>query len=111
MKRWIPITSLNDLEAIQSNIGYSVIFKHSTQCPVSSMSKKAFEWEVDEIPESVPLYFLDLIRHRDISKAIASLFELKHESPQVILIESGKVKYHASHGAISASKLAEDLKK
>lgn len=100
--RWIPITQLEQLDEIGSNPGLSLIFKHSTQCPVSSMVKKTFEMEWDAIPHFVSLYYLDLIRYRNISQEIADKFKVKHESPQVILFASGKILFHTSHSDISA---------
>ncbi len=107
MNRWIAITEPEQINSIFSNKGFSILFKHSTQCPVSMMSKKQFEWDMKAIPENVPVYFLDLIRYRSISNAISETFNVKHESPQVILIDSGVSIYHTSHGDISASKLGE----
>jgi bacillithiol system protein YtxJ len=106
MNRWIQITQLEQIEEIKSNTGLSLIFKHSTTCPVSMMSKKTFEWEVDQIPPTVSLYFLDLLRYRSLSNEIANEFQVKHESPQVILIEAGRVIHKASHSEISASAIA-----
>ena len=107
MNRWIPLNQIEQLTEIQSNPGLTLIFKHSTQCPVSSMAKKSFEWDLDKIPSEVSLYFLDLIRFRNISNAIAEKWNVLHESPQVILIEAGKAIFHESHAEISAIKIGE----
>jgi len=100
--RWIPITQLEQISEIGASTGYSLIFKHSTQCSVSMMAKRTFEMEMDSIPASVSLYFLDLIRFRNISAEIADKFNVKHESPQIILLDSGKSIFNASHSDISA---------
>jgi bacillithiol system protein YtxJ len=47
------------------------------------------------------VYFLDLIQHRDISNQIAQLFQIHHESPQLLLIKDGECVLDLSHGEIS----------
>jgi bacillithiol system protein YtxJ len=71
------------------------------------MAKRTFEMDMDEIPPSVSLYFLDLLRYRNLSQAIAEKFNVKHESPQIILIDSGHSIYNASHSDISAKEIGE----
>jgi bacillithiol system protein YtxJ len=106
---WIQLTTLSQLEDIKSALGYSAIFKHSTRCSISMMAKKRFEIDWDAIPEGTPLYFLDLIAHREISNAIATDFQVYHESPQLLLIKDGECVYETSHGEISAEELAEQI--
>lgn len=50
--------------------------------------------------ENTVLYFLDLLRYRDISNAIAQRFNVRHQSPQVLVIENGTCSTHASHYGI-----------
>lgn len=74
------------------------------------MAKKAFEADWDVIPSAVNLYFLDLIKHRDISAAVADVFQVHHESPQALLIQDGKCTFDASHSDISADEIAKLIK-
>lgn len=106
---WTQLNNLEQLADIKSAEGYSVIFKHSTRCSVSMMARKRFEYEWDAIPEGTSLYFLDLIKHRDVSNAIAEQFNVYHESPQLLLIRNGECIYETSHGEISAEDLADQL--
>lgn len=106
---WIQLESLKQLQDIKNAPGNSVIFKHSTRCSISMMARKRFELDQDEIPEGTPLYFLDLIKHRDVSGAIAEIFDVYHESPQVLVIKDGVCVYHASHGEISADLVSAHL--
>ena len=46
-------------------------------------------------------YFLDLITYRNLSNEIAAKYEVKHESPQVLLIENGKCSFTHSHFEIT----------
>ena len=49
--------------------------------------------------------YLDLIAYREVSNAIASKFNVFHESPQILLIQNGKCTYHASHSDITLEKV------
>lgn len=105
--QWTNITDGAQISDIQKQNGYSLIFKHSTRCSVSLMAKRRFEMDWDALPEGTPLYFLDLISHRDISAQIAETFQVHHESPQILLIKDGDCILDASHGDISADEVAE----
>lgn len=94
---------------IKANSGYSLIFKHSTRCSISLMAKKKLELEGEVIPENVPVYYLDLLNYREISNAIAEIFQVHHQSPQLLVIKDGECIFEASHGEISAEEAAEQL--
>lgn len=100
---WKPLQSLEELDAaIQASHDHPVVlFKHSTRCSVSAMAKRSFEaqWNSDLSAEA---YLLDLITYRPVSNAIAERFEVRHESPQMLVISDARLQYHASHGHISA---------
>jgi bacillithiol system protein YtxJ len=98
---------LNEI-AVASTTKPVVIFKHSTTCSISRMALKNFEREFD-LQEEITPYFLDLLNHRDISNAIASKFEVVHQSPQLLLIKNGKSIYTASHENIDATVLREKI--
>ncbi len=107
--KWIPLETTEQLQDIKNAPGYSILFKHSTRCSISMMAKKKFELDWDALPEETPVYFLDLLNYREISKAIAGLFNIPHESPQLLLIKDGECVYHTSHGEISAEEAAEQM--
>lgn len=102
---WNDLTEESQLEEIkrQSMEQPVVIFKHSTRCSISSMAKSRLERSV--APESVAFYYLDLIRYRNISNAIASVFHVHHESPQILLIRNGECTYDESHNGISMDEI------
>lgn len=93
---------------INSNTKAQVIFKHSTRCIISKMALKQFEKEFDFI-DKVDLYLIDLLQNREISNQVATDFDIQHQSPQLILIQNGKVVYHVSHENIEASLLKNYL--
>ncbi len=110
---WIQLTDMSQLPHLiktskeQSTTGLTVlIFKHSTRCSISSMALNRLESKWKDSETTQP-YFLDLLAHRDISNEIATLFNVEHASPQVLLIKDGKCFYHRSHTEISALDIAE----
>jgi bacillithiol system protein YtxJ len=98
---WTSLDTAEQLNSIKQKPGYSVIFKHSTRCSISMMAKRRFEMDWSQLPDEIPLYFLDLIQHRDISNQVASTFSVHHESPQLLLIKDGECILDQSHGEIS----------
>ncbi len=107
---WIPLTSLPQLSEIEElslseQIKAVVVFKHSTSCGISAMAKRRFEKEWKAKEKETPVYYLDLIRFRNISNQISQQWDVWHESPQVIVLKNKKVIHYASHGAISAEKI------
>ena len=86
---WIKLDSISQLQDIKADNGTSVIFKHSTRCSISMMAKKRVDMDLADLPETVKPYFLDLIAHREISNQIAELFQVHHESPQLLVIKNG----------------------
>ena len=106
---WQHLTSLEELSGIKNRKGFSIIFKHSTRCSISLMAKKKLELEGDAIPADIPAYYLDLLNYREISNAIAEIFQVPHQSPQILLIHNGECTFEATHGEISAEEVAEQI--
>lgn len=97
---WIPLTEESQLDKIveNSNVTPQVIFKHSTRCSVSSMAKHRLD--KNEAPSGINFYYLDLIKYRSISNRIADDFNVRHQSPQVLVIENGECVFNESHSGI-----------
>jgi bacillithiol system protein YtxJ len=106
---WILLESAEQLNGIKQKEGYSIIFKHSTRCSISLMAKRRFELDWDNLPENVTLYFLDLIKYRDISSQVAQDFQVYHQSPQLLLIKDGECILDQSHGGISLEEALSEL--
>lgn len=106
---WHRLTSMDQFKEIitVSKSKPVVIFKHSTRCGISRMVINQFESEYGFTDEQLQLYYLDLLSFRDISTEVGIVFQVLHESPQLLVIKNGVCVYHASHSAISARKLEE----
>lgn len=79
-----------------------VLFKHSTRCIISRTALAQFE-KTYNFDTLFDVYYLDLITYRSVSNAIATTFEVIHQSPQILVIKDGKCLYSASHEQIDAS--------
>ena len=107
---WLPLKDLQQLDTIieqSKDVKFEkvAIFKHSTRCSISDMVKNRLEKSaVDK--ESFPVYYLDLIAYRNISNRIAELFDVEHESPQLLIIKDGICVEHASHTDVTAQMLS-----
>ena len=97
---WIPLQDEAQLDEIiaNSNTAPQVIFKHSTRCSVSSMAKNRLD--KNDAPNGINFYYLDLIKHRNISNKIAECFQVRHQSPQVLVIQNGKCIFTENHSGI-----------
>ncbi|MDB5135298.1 MAG: ytxJ [Mucilaginibacter sp.] len=106
---WISLESADQLSEIKQQPGYSIIFKHSTRCSISLMAKRRFELDWNHLPENMPLYFLDLIKYRDLSNQVAQDFQVHHQSPQLLLIKGGECILDQSHSGISLEEALSEL--
>jgi bacillithiol system protein YtxJ len=101
---WHQLNSEEQLEQIKKESFERpiMIFKHSTSCSISSASLSRMErnWKEEEA-KNMKVYFLDLLKNRRLTNAIAQKFNVEHQSPQVILIKNGERVYDESHFGIS----------
>jgi len=106
---WIDLTSNEQLNQLiqQSTNTPQLIFKHSTRCSISIMSKNRID-KSDPLP-NVDFYYLDLLQFRDLSNKIAEVFSVVHQSPQVLLIKNGECIYEETHNAINMDDIAEQV--
>lgn len=107
LMNWEQLTDETQLQQIieQSRHQPVVIFKHSTRCSISAMALNRLERST--APEGITFYYLDLIRYRSVSNKIAEMFQVYHESPQVLLIKDGECVYDESHNGINMEEIVE----
>lgn len=104
---WIQLTSEEQLIDIYDSDQIAVLFKHSTRCPVSSMAKRSLEFDADLIPDQATFYYLDLIAYRSLSNKVAALWNIRHESPQILVVQGDTSLYNASHSDIEMRDIVE----
>lgn len=108
---WKPFTHLEMMDGIirASNQHPQVIFKHSTRCSISIMAKNRLDNADTRL--GIDFHYLDLLAHRDVSNHVAELFQVHHESPQVLIIKNGSCIYVETHSAISMEDMIPHLVK
>jgi bacillithiol system protein YtxJ len=97
---WKEIKTEADLLALIKNSDTSlVLFKNSDRCSVSRMAKRTMEAEWNN---NLPVYLINVIESRPVSNLLATISNVQHESPQLIVMRNGSCIYHASHHHIDA---------
>jgi bacillithiol system protein YtxJ len=97
----------NDMELEEAlNADRAFLFKHSTRCGTSSRAYRQVT-EYEEAAGPIPVFLIDVIAERALARSIADRLGVRHQSPQIILLESGRPVWHASHGAVTAEVLTE----
>jgi len=96
---WINLTNLDEITDIKTlSISESIfIFKHSTRCGISRIVKKQFEKLLLPNKNNIKVYYLDLLKYRNVSDAVSEVFQVRHQSPQLLIIRNGVAVKHASH--------------
>lgn len=102
------LTSTEDLNQFVAESGKRLLFKHSTTCPISATAYSEFQSFLQE--QSVPAAVIHVIEDRPVSNAVAERFGIKHESPQIFLLDDGQVKWHTSHWKITKDSITEAVK-
>jgi len=101
---WIPLTDTAQLDLIDaaSNERPFLIFKHSTRCSISSAALNRLEkaWSPQDDTQHT-VYYLDLIRYRSLSNAVAERYGVEHESPQVLVVRHGRCVHDTAHFGIT----------
>lgn len=102
------ITKVDNLKKIikTSNQQSLLLFKHSTQCPISANALEELKkYSQTADAENANIAMVHVIEDRSVSNEIADHFGVKHESPQAIWIKDEEVAWHASHRDITQEAL------
>ena len=99
--RWIALKNISDLDQIKQDSQHNpqFIFKHSTRCSISKMVMNRFESKFNL--SSITVYLLDLLKYRDLSNQISFDYQVKHESPQLLIIKDKICNLNLSHTNIN----------
>lgn len=111
---WLLLRSKEELEAALKKsylqtLKAVALFKHSERCSISRMAKTRLERAWNFSSQDLPVYHIDVLSDRDVSNEIAAALNVKHESPQVLLVKNGKCIYTSSHSDISVEQIKEAL--
>jgi monothiol bacilliredoxin len=76
-----------------------IIFKHSNACGVSASAYR----ELEKLDNQVNM--VEVQTAREVSRDLADLTGVQHETPQVIVLRDGKAVWNASHFQIKAAEV------
>ena len=82
-----------------------LLFKHSTTCPISARAFQQFKAFLETADQDLNCYLVKVIEDRPVSNQIAEVTGVKHESPQIFLIQDKKVLWNTSHSNISVESI------
>jgi bacillithiol system protein YtxJ len=91
----------------QSASGPVLIYKHSSICPTSARAEKQMRQVAEE--HNVPVYRVVVQESRDVSDRIAEDTGVRHESPQLLILQNGDAVFDASHHRVKADRVREQL--
>ena len=78
-----------------------IVFKHSNACSISSRAYR----EMEKVEAEVNILVVQSAR--EISRELATLTGVRHETPQVIVLRDGKAVWNASHFDVQAVAVIE----
>ncbi|MGN6391286.1 MAG: monothiol bacilliredoxin BrxC family protein [Gemmatimonadales bacterium] len=81
----------------------ALLYKHSPICPTSGFAYE--EVLAFRRLRAIPIYLVDVIKHRPLSRALAERLGVVHASPQAIILRAGVPAWHRSHFDIQADAL------
>jgi bacillithiol system protein YtxJ len=86
----------------------AVVYKHSPICPTSGIAYEEIR-SLRRLQQDVPVYLVDVIHSRPLSRYIAERVGVVHASPQAIILRAGVPAWHGSHFDLRADTIAEKL--
>ena len=106
---WTPLISIEEINNIKeiSKIQSILIFKHSRRCGISRMVMKQFESLFNEENKHLKVYYLDLLNFREVSSKLSEVFQVIHQSPQLLVVKNGISVYQESHYEITKVNLSK----
>lgn len=92
-----------DLDAVLEN-DIAVLYKHSPICGLSARALREVRGFIATHP-ALPVYLVNVITRRELSRQIEQHTGVRHESPQAIVLRDGRPTWHASHRAVTKQAL------
>jgi bacillithiol system protein YtxJ len=86
----------------------AVVYKHSPICPTSTMAFEEIR-SLRLLQSDVPVYLVDVIHSRPLSRYIAERVGVAHQSPQAIILRAGVPAWHGSHFDLKAQEMSRTL--
>lgn len=85
-----------------------VLYKHSPTCGLCDIAIAEVETFTAANP-SVPIWMIDVLSQRPLSRELESTLGIEHESPQVIILRHGRPVWNGSHRRVTKARLEEAI--
>lgn len=107
----VELLTVDDLDRFLSGAGDDpiLIYKHSVSCGTSGMAFEEIQDLMAGPPIGATVAVIIVQAARDVSNEVASRFGIRHETPQVLLIQDNRVVWHASHFRVTAEAVSSQL--
>ena len=101
--RFLEIDDSSALESLMTDSKQKpvIVFKHSNACSISSRAYR----EMEKVEADVNILVVQSAR--EVSRELANLTGVRHETPQVIVLRDGKAVWNASHFDVQAGAVVE----
>lgn len=86
----------------------ALVYKHSPICPTSDIAYEEIR-TLRQLHGDVPVYLVDVVHFRPLSRYIAERVGVVHASPQAIILRAGVPAWHGSHFDLRADIIARRL--
>jgi bacillithiol system protein YtxJ len=86
----------------------AVVYKHSPICPTSGIAYEEIR-SLRRLHKDVPVYLVDVVHSRPLSRYISERVGVVHASPQAIILRAGVPAWHGSHFDLRADDMAQQL--
>lgn len=98
-QKWNAISEIEKLNSLLSKSEKlpQVIYKHSTRCSVSYLAKEELERHMNTLTEHADMHMINVVEERELSNVVAEKLNIRHESPQVLVLKNRQVIWSGSH--------------
>ena len=86
----------------------AVLYKHSPICPTSGIAYGEMD-SLRRLHRDVPVYMVDVVQFRPLSRQIAERVGVAHASPQAIILRAGVPAWYGSHFDLRADVISGRL--
>ena len=85
-----------------------LLLKHSPRCGLSRWALEEVE-QLERAGDVAPIAIVDVVADRALSRELADRTGVRHQSPQLLYLERGVVRWHLSHGEITTEAVRRRL--
>ncbi len=108
-----PLHHIDELEQllIESSQRPLLLFKHRYSCGISAEALDELVDHLNSDPAGTVRYAMVTVQtHRELSNVVARRLNVRHETPQALVIRDGRVVWTASHFRVTARAVGDAVR-